>query len=152
MISALAAAALALTVQTDAPRLNADSTLAIIEGCKAYAEENELAVAIAVLDDRLKMAGYLRMDGVRQGPADLAVKKAEYVASWGHETKVLAEAVGEGRLGWAMTTGGPSVEGGVPVYSDGVLLGSVGVSGAPAVEDAKCARAGIEKAGLRDSR
>ncbi|MEM7741988.1 MAG: heme-binding protein [Pseudomonadota bacterium] len=35
---------------------------------------------------------------------------------------------------------------------DGALLGGIGVSGATAAEDAACARAGIENAGLRDRR
>lgn len=152
MITALAASFLALTAQADAPRLGAEATQAILSGCYAYAEENDLSVAIAVLDDRLALSGYLRMDGLRQGPADLARHKAEYSARWGHDTLLLSNGVSEGRLGWALTTGGPAVEGGVPIYSeDGLLLGAVGVSGAPAVEDARCARAGIERAGLRDS-
>jgi uncharacterized protein GlcG (DUF336 family) len=91
------------------------------------------------------------MDGLRQGPADLAMAKADYSARWGAETKGLSDMVGEGRYGWAFATQGPPVEGGVPVYSaDGTLVGAVGVSGASAADDARCARAGIEKAGLKD--
>ena len=153
MITAFTAALLAMTAQAESPRLDGTSTFAIIQGCVDYAEANDLTVGIAIVDDRLAMSGYFRMDGLRQGPADLAKEKAEYSARWGHPTLVLSEEVSEGRLGWALTTQGPAVEGGVPIYTeDGALLGAVGVSGAPAVEDAKCARAGIELAGLKDSR
>lgn len=152
MIAALAAATLALTAPIEAERLSAGDTLAIIEGCVAFAEKNDLVVAVAVVDDRLEMAGYLRMDRLRQGPAELAREKAEYSARWGHETLRLSDSVSEGRLGWALTTRGPAIEGGVPVYSEaGTLLGAVGVSGASAADDARCARAGIEAAGLKDS-
>jgi len=40
--------------------------------------------------------------------------------------------------------------GGVPIYSaDGILLGGVGVSGGKPADDAACAAAGIEAAGLK---
>ncbi|MEM9839244.1 MAG: heme-binding protein [Pseudomonadota bacterium] len=153
MITALTVSLFAMTAQVDTERLSGTSTFAIIQGCVDYAEENDLTVAIAILDDRLQMTGYFRTDNLRQGPAELATKKADYAARWGSDTKRLADRVGEGSLGWALASEGPPIEGGVPVYSEGgTLLGGVGVSGAPAVEDAKCARAGINKAGLRDSR
>ncbi|MCQ8185590.1 GlcG/HbpS family heme-binding protein [Parvularcula maris] len=152
MILPAMTAALLLT-QQPAMRLSEESAQEILTGCRAFAEENELTIAIAVLDDRLSMLAYRRMDSLREGPAKLAVRKAEYAAEWGSETRRLADAVGEGRLGWAFTSGGPPIEGGVPVYtSEGVLLGGVGVSGASAADDALCAKAGIERAGLKPAR
>ncbi|MEM1380935.1 MAG: heme-binding protein [Pseudomonadota bacterium] len=153
MFAPLAIGLLAATAQLETERLAGEATFAVIQGCVDYAEKNDLTVAIAVLDDRLQMAGYFRMDTLRQGPAELAIDKADYAAKWGSDTKRLADRVGEGSLGWALASDGPPIEGGVPIYSkDGTLLGGVGVSGAPAVEDAKCARAGIAAAGLKDSR
>ncbi|GGY39120.1 GlcG/HbpS family heme-binding protein [Parvularcula lutaonensis] len=151
MLTTLAIAALSIAWQDASVRLNDASTQAILSGCHDYATENDLSVAVTVVDDRLQLVGYRRMDGLRQGPADLSKAKADYSARWGSETKGLADAVSEGRLGFALSSGGTPIEGGVPVYSkDGVLLGGVGVSGAPAVEDARCARAGIARAGLKD--
>lgn len=153
MLAIITAAAMTVTLQDATVRLSDASTQAILSGCFDYATENDLSVAITVMDDRLTLMGFRRMDGLRQGPADLSMRKAEYSASWGAATKGLADRVAEGDLGWALTSGGTPIEGGVPVYAqDGVLLGGIGVSGAPAAEDAKCARAGIEKAGLKDSR
>ncbi|MEE4212261.1 MAG: heme-binding protein [Parvularcula sp.] len=139
--------------QSEAPRLDDQSVQDILSGCFAFAEEEELTVAMAVLDDRLTLAGYRRMDGLRQGPAELATKKADYSARWGAETKGLSDMVGENTLGWALASEGPPVEGGVPIYTaEGTLLGAVGVSGASAADDARCAKAGIEKAGLKHQR
>jgi glc operon protein GlcG len=158
MILKLAAASAALLTgsaiaQTEALRLSDGSVQAILSGCHAFAEENDITVAIAVLDDRLTLSGYRRMDGLRQGPAELAMAKADYSARWGSETKGLSDAVGEGRYGWAFATGSPPVEGGVPIYSEGgTLLGAVGVSGASAADDARCAKVGIEQAGLSAQR
>ncbi|MEM6748195.1 MAG: heme-binding protein [Pseudomonadota bacterium] len=150
--SLILTAALAL-VQDPVPRITDASAQAIVDGCRAYAEENDLTVAISVVDDRVRLVAFRRMDGTREGPAGFAMDKAEYSATWGSATKGLSDAVSEGRLGFALATNGPPVEGGVPIYTDdGTLIGGVGVSGAPAVEDARCARAGIERAGLEDSR
>jgi uncharacterized protein GlcG (DUF336 family) len=149
----ITALALTLTVQTPAPRLDDEAAQEIIAGCKAFADERELTVAVAVLDDRLSMVAYRRMDGLREGPAQLAIRKARYSAEWGGETKGLENAVGENRLAWAFSSRGPATEGGVPIYtSDGTILGGVGVSGASAEEDAQCAKAGIKRAGLEPAR
>lgn len=148
-----AASLAAAQAQEAEPRLTDASAQAILGGCFDFAVKNELTVAIAVLDDRTRMVAYRRMDGLRQGPADLAVDKADYAARWGAPTKSLADRVAEGNLGWALSSGGTPIEGGVPVYAkDGRVLGGVGVSGASAADDARCARAGIEAAGLSDRR
>lgn len=148
--AALAASAHA---QQTTERLSDASAQSIVSGCMAFAKKNELTVAIAVLDDRTQMVSFRRMDRLRQGPADFAIKKAHYAARWGSGTKRVADGVAEGRLGWALASGGPPIDGGVPVYSKGgTLLGGVGVSGASAADDAECARAGIKKAGLLSER
>lgn len=140
-------------IQAETPRLTDASAQAILEGCNDFADDNDLTVATAIVDDRTMLVAFRRMDGLRQGPADLALGKARYSANWGSETKRLGDAVGEGRIGFALATKGTPIEGGVPIYSeDGILLGGVGVSGASASDDAKCARAGLDRAGLKDSR
>lgn len=153
ILAASVLAVLAISLQTAMPRITEASADAVIDGCRAYADENDLTIAIAVMDDRGELIAFRRMDSLRQGPAELAMKKARYAAVWGSETKGLGDAVADGRMGFALSSGGPPIEGGVPIYSDdGTLIGGAGVSGAPAVEDAKCVRAGIENAGLKDSR
>ncbi|MEO1041959.1 MAG: heme-binding protein [Pseudomonadota bacterium] len=153
VVATLAASITPALAQDSALRLTEASAQAIIEGCRAFADENELTIAITIVDDRTQLFAYRRMDTLRQGPAELAGEKADYAARWGASTEGLAEAVSEGRLGWALSSKGTPIGGGVPIYSrNGVLLGGIGVSGATAEEDAACARAGIESAGLRDSR
>lgn len=48
-----------------ADRLTDAITGDLIEGCRANTEGKALSVAIAVVDDRLALMGYRRMDGVR---------------------------------------------------------------------------------------
>ncbi|NRA29769.1 MAG: heme-binding protein [Parvularculaceae bacterium] len=146
---------LALTAAAQAPveRLTDASTQTILATCFSYAEDNDVKVAITVVDDRLQLSGFRRMDGVRQGPADLSADKADYVARWGHPTRLLDDRVEEGKLGWALASKGVPITGGLPIYSkNGTLLGGVGVSGAPADVDEACAQAGINAAGLKSER
>lgn len=122
----------------------------LIEGCRAFARDNSLAVAIAVVDDRLALVGYRRMDGVRQGAADLALEKAESAAAWQWPTRNNQDAVEAGRLAFVFAPHVSTVRGGVPLFTtDGFPIGAIGVSGAPAPQDEQCAEAGVRAARLR---
>lgn len=122
----------------------------LIEGCRAFARDNSLAVAIAVVDDRLALVGYRRMDSVRQGAADFALKKAEAAAAWQWPTRNDQDAVEAGRLAFAFAPHVATVRGGVPLFTaDGAPIGAIGVSGAPAPQDEQCAEAGVRAAELR---
>ncbi|NOX95632.1 MAG: heme-binding protein [Alphaproteobacteria bacterium] len=134
------------------PTLTAASAKAIISGCEAFAEENDLNVNIAVLDQGKNLVGFLRMDGAPLGSIEISQWKANATASFPRATKGAAERAREfPALGFA-----PNIaifEGGEAIFTkDGAHLGGVGVSGATGAEDAACARAGIAKAGLFHSR
>ncbi|MEM7739822.1 MAG: heme-binding protein, partial [Pseudomonadota bacterium] len=103
--------------QDTAPRLTEASAQAIIEGCRAFADENDLTIAITIVDSSTQLFAYRRMDSLRQGPADLAGEKADYAARWGASTEGLAEDVSEGNLEWALTSKGTPIGGGVPIYT-----------------------------------
>jgi len=144
---------LSLAFQISALSLSDASAQTMIDGCMTYAAENDLTVAVAVLDRQTDLAAYRRMDGLRAGPAGLAMQKADYAARWGAPTQNLRERVNEGQLAWALGSRGVPVGGGLPAYTaGGDLLGAIGVSGATQEQDIACARAGLKKAGLSDRR
>lgn len=143
----------AIAFQISAMTISDASAQSMIDGCMVYAAENDLTVAVAVVDRQTDLAAYRRMDLLRAGPAKLAMEKADYAARWGSPTQRLRESVEDGSLAWALGSRGAPVGGGVPVYSkDGDLLGAIGVSGASQEQDIACAEAGIAKAGLKASR
>lgn len=132
-----------------APRLSEALSQKIIEGCRNYAEENEIAVAIAVVDDRMKLSAFLRMDNVRQGAADFALEKAESAAAWHWSTGDNQDALADNNMVFIFAPHVSPLRGGLPVVaSDNTVLGGVGVSGSPAPIDEECAQAGLKNAGL----
>lgn len=138
--------------QTMQPVLSSASAKTIVAGCEAYALESGLKINIAVLDQGKNLMAFLRMDGAPLGSIDIAMWKANGSAAFPRPTKVTAErAKTVPAIGHA-----PNIvifEGGEAIFAeDGTHLGGVGVSGAASVDDAACARAGIQKAGLASSR
>ena len=147
-------AAFALPVQAQTSQmLDARSAEAIVHGCAAHAIAKKQSEAIVVVDTGGHVVAAIRMDGNGSGIFDFALAKAEAAAAWGFSTAQMAENA-KGTPGFAHAPHVVTVPGGVPVFSaDGkVRIGAVGVSGEAPADDAECAEAGIEAAGLRASR
>ena len=145
----IAAPALAQSPST----IEARAAEAIVHGCAAHAIAKRQSEAIVVVDTGGHIVAALRMDGNGSGIFDFALAKAEAAAAWGFSTAQMAENA-KGTPGFALAPHVVTVPGGVPVFSaDGkVRIGAVGVSGEAPADDAECAEAGIEAAGLRASR
>ena len=150
----LALAALTVPVQAQTSQmLDARAAEAIVHGCAAHAIAKKQSEAIVVVDTGGHVVAALRMDGNGSGIFDFALAKAEAAAAWGFSTAQMVENA-KGTPGFANAPHVVTVPGGVPVFSaDGkVPIGAVGVSGEAPADDAECAEAGIEAAGLRASR
>lgn len=146
--------AAALPAQAEAQsRLDAASAQAIVDGCAAHAEGRGQSHGIVVVDGGGHLVAARRMDGNGHGIMAFAGDKARASAAWGGRTSQLAQGAantpGFGDAPYVVT-----VPGGVPVFdAEGQnLLGGVGVSGEPPMDDEACAVAGIEAAGLAASR
>ncbi|MFL9839608.1 heme-binding protein [Sphingomonas sp. ST-64] len=148
VIAATLCTAPVATGQTARPVLDYASAATIRDTCLAWATKRGLKIAVFVLDPRAMPVTLAHMDGVSTAGGEIAQWKAVSAAKFGRATADLA----------AMNppAGMPNVAvmaGGVPIYTaNGVLLGGAGVSGGKPAEDAACAAAGIEAAGLRPAR
>jgi len=133
--------------------LDARAAQAIVAGCAAHSTGRSQSHAIAVVDAGGQLVAALRMDGNGYGIMDFALAKARASAAWGGATAQLAEGA-RGTPGFADAPHVVTVAGGVPVFSaDGrERIGAVGVSGEAPADDAACAEAGIQAAGLRSRR
>ena len=131
----------------------------IIAAALARAREMELPpLAVAVLDSGGHIKALAREDGPTFLRASVCQSKAYGALGMGVHSSQLAEryekrsrdagfitALGE-------ITGGRVVPlpGGVLIRDgEGTVIGAVGISGAVSEDDEKCARAGVEAAGLR---
>src|ERR1700694_5270707 len=114
----------------------------------AVAKARELGVSenVAILDDGGNLKAFCRMDGASMPTIEIAQKKA-YTALFGVSTQDFFNFI---QADPSLLAGIPTLArvaawgGGVSVKVDGEIVGAVGVSGAPAVQnDVDCARAAL---------
>ncbi|MBJ21787.1 MAG: heme-binding protein [bacterium] len=114
----------------------------------ARAQELEIRVHIAIADSSAEMVGFLSCEGAPRLAATTARHKAFTAASTGMSTldwKTYTDSIPadeqkiiDGVEGYIAAAGG------YPIMEDGLLLGSIGVSGADQERDADVARRAVE--------
>lgn len=111
------------------------------------AEELGARVAIAIVDAAGNLAGFLRLPGTFLASSDLAIDKAWTAASFGTSTRGFGEmlentprSVRDGLLRRPRIT---EVPGGMPILSEGRVIGAIGISGGSEREDETIAESGL---------
>jgi uncharacterized protein GlcG (DUF336 family) len=114
----------------------------------AVAKARELGVSenVAILDDGGNLKAFTRMDGAPFVCIEMAQNKA-YTALFGVSTQEFFDFI---QRDPSLLAGIPTLSrvaawgGGFPIKVDGEIVGSIGISGAPAVQnDVDCARAAL---------
>src|ERR1700676_4206293 len=114
----------------------------------AVAKARELGVSenVAILDDGGNLKAFSRMDGASMPTIEIAQKKA-YTALCGVSTQDLFNFI---QSDASLLAGMPTIPrlaawgGGFPIKVNGEVVGAIGVSGAPVVQnDVDCARAAL---------
>ena len=112
-------------------------------GAVAECQSNKLKSAIAVVDTHGSLVYFERIDDTQIASVKIAIDKAIAAAIYRRPTRAFSDAIAKG---------GPAVmnlpsvivfAGGVPIVSDGKIIGAVGVSGGTADQDEQCAKAGL---------
>lgn len=137
-------------VSRSQPVLTCDAARDMVAAALAHARANGWSVAVAVVDPSGHVIASARMDGAPPQILDFATDKA-FTATLGKTSLAFGERMAELKsLEMGLGTRDRLLvwEGGVPVRENGVLIGAIGVSGASGHEDAACAVAAIEAAGL----
>jgi uncharacterized protein GlcG (DUF336 family) len=110
---------------------------------EAEAAKNGWSVAIAIVDSGANLVMLHRLDNAQLSSVRIAEAKAKTAAEFRRPTKVFEDAVAGGGIGLRVLTFGASVaEGGVPIVSNGTIVGAIGVSGVQSHQDAQVAAAG----------
>ncbi|RQR92504.1 MULTISPECIES: heme-binding protein [unclassified Burkholderia] len=112
-------------------------------------------VNVAVVDAAGLLAAFVRMPGAPLHSIDIAIDKAYTAASFGLPTgawhAALASHSDAVRQGLVLRPRFVAFGGGLPIVDDGALIGGIGVSGGSEAQDAQCAQAGLDAAGLGGS-
>lgn len=126
----------------DTKMLTLSDVRRIAAAAESEAVANGWAVSIAVCDAGGHSLWLQRMDGAPLMSAIVAPEKARTSVLSGKPSKAFEEMVNNGRIA-ALAMPVVPLEGGEPIFVDGIVIGAVGVSGVKAGEDAQVARAGV---------
>lgn len=122
-----------------------DDARRIIVAGEQKAREIEQPMNIAVVDDGGNLVAFAHMDGSWKGSVDIAVNKAFTSAMFTLPTKGLTDKAqpGEPFYGIHVSNHGRVMifPGGIPLKSDGHVVGAVGVSGGDNSQDQSVAEA-----------
>jgi glc operon protein GlcG len=123
------------------PILTQKEVTRILAAGRAEAQQNLWPVTIVVVDDGGHPLSLERLDGCAAIGAYIATEKARSAALGRRETKGYEEMVNGGRTAFISAPLLTSLEGGVPIVVDGLVVGAVGVSGVKGEQDAQIAKA-----------
>ena len=115
----------------------------IAAAAEAEAIRNSWRVVIAIADDGGNLIYLQRMDETQFGSVQVAIEKARTAVAFKRPSKAFADLVADKQSQY-MSLPVVALEGGVPLVVDGVIIGSIGVSGVKSHQDGQIARAGAE--------
>jgi len=110
----------------------------------------DVKINVAVSDTSGNLVAFLRMPGAFPQSINIAIDKAYTAAGFGFPTADWMKRVGDNqamKLGFAAQPRHIIFGGGLPVRSEGILIGGIGVSGASEEQDTLCAQAGLNAIG-----
>jgi glc operon protein GlcG len=135
----------AAQVVRQAPTLSLEGARRALVAADSEATRLRRTVCVVVVDPGGEPIALTRADGVLPAFCDVARAKARTAVRYGRPSDSWAQLLGRGNAGaLANLPDMFAVEGAVPVLVDGVVVGAVGVSGAPSEDDARVARAGAQ--------
>jgi glc operon protein GlcG len=113
----------------------------MVRAVQARIDEKSLGAAVAVVDSHGELLAFLRSDSCKLPCTAIAINKAYTAAREHRQSKELGDEAKE--RGFPLTNFGElryvTWGGGVPVWSDGQVVGAVGVSGLSEEEDVELA-------------
>lgn len=111
----------------------------------AEARKNNWSMAVAVVDPAGNLVYFEKMDGTQTGSVNVSIEKARSAALFKRPTKAFQDVVAGGGVGLRILAlpGAVPVDGGVPIVSEGKIVGAIGLSGGTSEQDGQCAQAGV---------
>lgn len=120
---------------------------AIVNAAFATAQLEQLAVSITVVDRSGQTLAVLRDHQAGVHTIRASYKKAYTANSQKRETAIIAQGIADGSIPADVRYLDENMlmmDGGLPIYSEGVVIGGIGVGGAHGIEDVRIAKAGLK--------
>lgn len=125
------------------PAITLEQAKKVAAAAEAEARKNKWNVVIVVMDSGANLVLLQRMDDTQLGSINIAQKKAYTAAAMRRSTKVFEDGLAATPKALGIEPVIP-VEGGLPIYLNGKIIGSIGVSGVTSQQDGIIAKAGTE--------
>jgi uncharacterized protein GlcG (DUF336 family) len=126
------------------PPIGLAASRPLVAAALAHAAANGWTVAAAVVDAAGDLVCFERMDGTQVASIQVALDKARCAVRYKRPTKEWEDAVAGGRNAVLGLPGVLPIEGGLLLLDGGgAIVGAVGVSGALAPQDSRCAEAAV---------
>jgi uncharacterized protein GlcG (DUF336 family) len=126
--------------------INLNTARQVIAAAEAKAHELGQPMNIAVVDSGGNLVSHVRMDGAWIGSIDISINKAFTARAFDISTAQLSENSQPGQQFYGIQNSNHGrimiFAGGVPLQSDGVVIGAIGVSGGSGSQDQAVAASG----------
>jgi uncharacterized protein GlcG (DUF336 family) len=136
-------------VTRDHPKLTVEGARSVLSVAEERARSLGLRVALAVVDDGGHLIIFERMDGTKPSTVEIAIIKARAAAL--RRAATGPYLVGENpstfiSFGLALASHSQQtpIRGGLPLHTDGEVVGAIGVSGGSEEQDLEVAQAGAD--------
>ena len=124
------------------PPISLEAAKRVAAAAEAFAKARNWAVVIAVFDSTGNLAVLHRLDQSHLGAVELAQRKASTAVRFRRPTKAFEDIIGGGGVRLLSVADQIiALEGGLPLLHNGLVVGSIGVSGLTSSEDAQVAQA-----------
>ncbi|MGH7835868.1 MAG: heme-binding protein [Candidatus Binatia bacterium] len=115
----------------------------VASAAEAEAKKRNATVVIAVVDDGGYPLLVKRLNDTQVASVEVGIGKARTAAIFRRPSKVFEDQVRNGRVAAIALPGATPLQGGLPLISDGKVVGAIGVSGNTPQEDEDIAMAGV---------
>jgi uncharacterized protein GlcG (DUF336 family) len=132
----------------DVRALTLDAAKTMAAAAERFALERGWTVAVAVVDASGGLILFHCLEDTQPASQDIAVLKARTAARYHRPTKAFEDGIAGGRTALLSMPGIVALEGGLPIRSEGKVVGAIGVSGMTSPQDGEVAAAGLSALGL----
>lgn len=116
---------------------------AIIHAASSEAKAHNWKMNIAVVDSGGNLVAFKRMDGAQLASIAISQHKAKAAAEFRRETKAFENGMQTGLVYIATLDGVIASRGGIPLISNGKIIGAIGCSGGTGSQDEASCKAGL---------